>query len=119
MVRTEPEPARRVALVSASIAYRPTRDEFELVGLERAPSVRIAPPRVVRAKAHLECEVRQIVPVGTSSLVVGEVVHLHCDPSIRAAGGRAGIHRWVVDDDDGDVAVELEANGMVGHDSIR
>lgn len=73
-------------IVGSSAAVAPDVDEFELVGLERAPSVRVAPPRVARAKAHLECEVRQIVSVGTSSLVIGEVVHLHCDPSIWAGG---------------------------------
>lgn len=73
-------------LVGSSAAVAPDVDEFEMVGLERAPSVKVAPPRVARAKAHFECEVRQIVPVGSSSLVIGEVVHLHCDPAIWSNG---------------------------------
>lgn len=60
--------------------------EFDWVGLERAPSRSVAPPRVARAKAHLECRLANEVPVGDAFLVVGEVVHVHVDPSIWAAG---------------------------------
>jgi flavin reductase (DIM6/NTAB) family NADH-FMN oxidoreductase RutF len=54
--------------------------------LEKAPSVKVKPPRVKRAKAHFECVVRQIVPVGSSTVVFGEVVHIHIDPSVWSAG---------------------------------
>lgn len=73
-------------VVGTSAAVAPSVDEFDLVGLERTPSVRVKPPRVARAKAHLECVVRQIVPVGSSFLIIGEVVQVHCDPSIWARG---------------------------------
>lgn len=73
-------------LVMSSAAVAPAVDEFSFAGLEAAPSVKVAAPRVARAKAHLECEVRQIVPVGTSTLVIGEVVHLHIDASIWDGG---------------------------------
>lgn len=74
------------SLVGSSAAVAPAVDEFGLVGLAQAPSVKVKAPRVARAKAHLECQVRQIVPVGTSCLVIGEVVHLHCDKAIWASG---------------------------------
>ena len=74
------------ALVGSSALVAPAVDEFELVGLERAPSMKVRPPRVARAKAHFECEVRQILPIGTSTVVIGEVVHIHIDPSIWANG---------------------------------
>jgi flavin reductase (DIM6/NTAB) family NADH-FMN oxidoreductase RutF len=54
----------------------PGVDEFDWVGLERAPSRVVAPPRVAAAKAHLECRFAQEVPVGDSFLVLGEVVHV-------------------------------------------
>jgi flavin reductase (DIM6/NTAB) family NADH-FMN oxidoreductase RutF len=41
---------------------------------------------VKEAKAHFECVVRQILPVGTSMVVIGEVVHVHIDPSVWSAG---------------------------------
>lgn len=73
-------------LVRTGAAVASSTDEFRYAGLATAPSVRVRPLRVAAAKAHLECEVRQIVPVGTSQLVIGEIVHVHVDPSIWANG---------------------------------
>ena len=73
-------------VVGTSAAVAASVDEFEYVGVDSVPSRRVKPPRVARAKAHLECEVRHILPVGNSFLVIGEVVHVHCDPSIWADG---------------------------------
>jgi flavin reductase (DIM6/NTAB) family NADH-FMN oxidoreductase RutF len=73
-------------VVGSSAAVAPSVNEFELVGLESLPSKRVKPPRVALAKAHLECVVRQIVPVGTSFLIIGEIVHVHCEPSIWERG---------------------------------
>ncbi len=57
-------------------------DEWELTGLEPAPSVVVAPERVAASPASLECRVLQIVDLGdpklpTNSLVIAEVVRLH------------------------------------------
>ncbi len=38
------------------------------------------------AKAHLECQLATIVPVGNSNVVIGEVVHVHVDPSVWQQG---------------------------------
>lgn len=73
-------------IVGSSAAVAPSVDEFDLTGLEKSPSAKVKPARVKRAKAHFECVVRQIVPVGTSTLVIGEVVHLHIDPSVWSGG---------------------------------
>ncbi|MCX7326485.1 MAG: flavin reductase family protein [Hyphomicrobiales bacterium] len=74
------------ALVASSAAVAPSVDEFQYAGLRSAPSARVRPPRVAMAKAHLECEVRQFVSVGSSTLVIGEIVHIHVDPAIWAGG---------------------------------
>lgn len=66
--------------------FPPGEDEFTWAGLTPVESDRVAPPRVAEAKAHLECEVRGIVPAGNGNLVVGEVVHLHVDPSVWRDG---------------------------------
>jgi flavin reductase (DIM6/NTAB) family NADH-FMN oxidoreductase RutF len=73
-------------VVGSSAAVAPHVDEFDYTGLDKAPSARVKPPRVKRAKAHFECMVRQFVPVGASTLVIGEVVHLHVDPSVWSGG---------------------------------
>ncbi len=74
------------AVVGSSAAVRPETDEFALMDLEKMPSVRVKPPRVARAKAHFECQVRQIVPVGNSFIVIGQIVHMHVDPSVWSGG---------------------------------
>ena len=56
-------------------------DEFGWAGLTPAPSARVKPPRVAEAKAHLECEVTQIVDDGNTHIVIAKVVHVHVAPS--------------------------------------
>jgi flavin reductase (DIM6/NTAB) family NADH-FMN oxidoreductase RutF len=52
-------------------------DEFTWFGIEAAPSSVVAPPRVAAAKAHLECRLVDVVPLGNGRLTIGEVVHVH------------------------------------------
>jgi flavin reductase (DIM6/NTAB) family NADH-FMN oxidoreductase RutF len=61
-------------------------DEFALAGLEMAPSRMVAPPRVARSPAALECRLLQIVDLvdldGASAghrLAIGQVVGVHID----------------------------------------
>lgn len=65
---------------------RPETDEFQLVGLDIASSAMVKPPRVAAAKAQFECVTRQLVPVGQSMLVIGEIVHLHIAPEVWREG---------------------------------
>jgi len=67
------------AMNASSGSVDPGVDEFELAGLEKAASRRVAPPRVARARAALECQLDQIVdlksddPRRRNSLVIGTV----------------------------------------------
>ena len=67
------------AMNASSGSVDPGVDEFELAGLEKAASRRVAPPRVARAMAALECQLDQIVdlksdnPTRRNSLVIGTV----------------------------------------------
>src|SRR5262245_34378638 len=70
-------------------------DEFELAGLQKAPSINVRPPRVAASPANLECRVLQIVeimaehPGDTSSNVVfGRVVGLHIRDEYVTSTGR-------------------------------
>lgn len=69
-----------------STDFPPGEDEFAWAGLTPVASQRVAPPRVAEAKAHLECEVVDLVRAGNGHVVVGEVVHLHVDPSVWVQG---------------------------------
>ncbi len=73
-------------MVASSIDVPPEIDEFDWAELERAPSLKVAAPRVASAPAHLECRTTQILPVGESFLVLGEVIHIRCSQRIWADG---------------------------------
>lgn len=66
--------------------------EFDLAGLAAAASVRVAPPRVAAAKAALECEVLQIVPMpvgrrgGRNHVVFGRVMNIYVDDAVLVDG---------------------------------
>lgn len=66
--------------------FPPDEDEFIWAGLTAEPSQRVSAPRVAEAAAHLECELREVVPAGNGSIVVGEVVHVHVTPRVWRAG---------------------------------
>ncbi|KDE60578.2 flavin reductase [Halostagnicola sp. A56] len=53
--------------------------EFDHVGIERAESMTVEPPRVAAAKAAFECTLHETIDVGGSVLVLGEVQHVHLD----------------------------------------
>src|SRR5688572_3108582 len=61
-------------------------DEFGWAGLTPASSAKVSPPRVGEAKAHLECEMVQIVDDGNTHIVLGRIVHAHVDPSVWKDG---------------------------------
>ena len=74
--------------ISVTAADAPREvDEFTLAGVEASPAAVVDAPRVAAAPAHLECRVVQVVPVGDSHLVVGEVVHAHVAASVRDGVG--------------------------------
>lgn len=66
--------------------------EVTLAGLHTLPSTKVRVPRVAESPVHLECVVRQILPMGTgpiaANLVVGEVVHMHIADDVLDAHGK-------------------------------
>jgi flavin reductase (DIM6/NTAB) family NADH-FMN oxidoreductase RutF len=54
-------------------------DESELTAakLHAAPSARVKSPRLAEAQASLECKLFQAQPLGTNTLIIGEVVMFH------------------------------------------
>lgn len=74
------------AMIASSVEITPDVNEFELIGLETAPSVVVKPPRVAQSPIHFECKLTQIVEIGNNrgggSVVIGEIVHLHVDERV-------------------------------------
>ena len=61
-------------------------DEFGWSGLTPVPSVTVKPPRVGEAKAHLECEVVQVIDDRNTHIVLGRITHVHVSPSVWRDG---------------------------------
>ena len=66
--------------------------EVDFAGLTLKPSVKVKPPRIAEAPIHLECKLRQIVPLGdgplAGNLVIGDIVMMHIDDAVLDEHGR-------------------------------
>lgn len=69
-----------------SADFPPEEDEFAWAGLTPMPAAKVRPVRVGEAKAHLECEVVQIVDDRNTHIVLGRIIHAHVDPSVWKNG---------------------------------
>jgi flavin reductase (DIM6/NTAB) family NADH-FMN oxidoreductase RutF len=77
--------ADKMNLTSAEVA--PEIDEFALSGLTPLASELVRPPRVAESHAHMECRLRQTLPIGneartTSTIIFGNVLRFHVDEAV-------------------------------------
>ncbi|WP_051791366.1 flavin reductase family protein [Amycolatopsis jejuensis] len=70
------------ALVTTSLEFPGSVDEFEVTGLTPAPCVAIAAPRIREAPVSFECTLHTAVDLGSSVLIIGEVQHAHFQPGL-------------------------------------
>lgn len=68
-------------------------DEFDLAGLESAPSRVVKPPRVAASPVSFECRTSQTIRLTSAAgidvdswLILGEVVGVHIDPAMLEDG---------------------------------
>jgi len=82
------ELADKCNLTSSELKYG--EDEFKYAGLNTLASERVAAPRVKESKIHFECILRDMISYGDQpgqgTLVTGEVVRVHIDPSVMVDG---------------------------------
>jgi flavin reductase (DIM6/NTAB) family NADH-FMN oxidoreductase RutF len=81
------------AQVNATSAELPRgQSEAAHAGLTLSPSAKVRPPRVAESPVHLECRVRQIIPIGegaiAANLVIGEVLLIHIKDRVLDAKGQ-------------------------------
>ena len=77
--------AEKMNLASAEVA--PEVDEFVLSGLTPLASELVRPPRVAESHAHMECRLRQILPISNATgaantIIFGDVLCFHVDEEI-------------------------------------
>jgi flavin reductase (DIM6/NTAB) family NADH-FMN oxidoreductase RutF len=78
--------------------------EFDAVGVEREPSLRVAPMRVAGSPVALECVLHGTSTIGVSTVVLGRVVGAAIDESVMEGGhplierlaplARLGLDQW-------------------------
>ncbi|WP_396612735.1 flavin reductase family protein [Haloferax sp. S1W] len=61
-------------------------DEFEHAGIEKAESTVVDAPRVADAHVAFECTLHDTIEMGSSTLVFGEVVHVHVADNVLTDG---------------------------------
>lgn len=83
----------RTQMNQSSAFYAADVDEFEKVGLAKAPCRNVRPPRVAAAPASIECLLYQVIPLkpksglpSASTVVIGEVVGIHIDDAVIRDG---------------------------------
>ncbi len=63
-------------------------DKLSAAGLTTIPARVVKAPLIEQAKVHLECRVKQMIPLGTHHLFIAEVVATHADESVLNEHGR-------------------------------
>jgi flavin reductase (DIM6/NTAB) family NADH-FMN oxidoreductase RutF len=60
--------------------------EFGWAELTAVPSAKVKPFRVLEAKAHIECEVKEIFTDKNTNIILGRIVHTHVTPGVWKDG---------------------------------
>jgi flavin reductase (DIM6/NTAB) family NADH-FMN oxidoreductase RutF len=86
-------PARLAELMNqTSFEYPADVSEIDVNQVETLPSQQVRPPRVKQSPIQIECQLIQVVKVGTGpaagNLVVGRILLAHLDDSILTAAGQ-------------------------------
>lgn len=71
---------------ASSASYDADVDEALELGIATVPSALVAPPRVAASPASLECRLHGTLDVGSSTIVLGEVVAVTLDPDVMVDG---------------------------------
>jgi len=77
-------------MVDCSAAFEPEVSEFDEVGLEPAPSVKVAAPRIAECKVAMECRLDRVIEVGHGggAMVLGEIVWFHVADDVLNDDGK-------------------------------
>ena len=85
VVNFAPEPL--LAEINATATDFPRDEgEFDAVGVEREPSLRVKAPRVAASPVALECTLHSTLRLGTSTVVFGQVVHAAVSADVLVDG---------------------------------
>ncbi|MBM4340729.1 MAG: flavin reductase family protein [Deltaproteobacteria bacterium] len=89
----------REAVNRSAVEAPPEVDEFELVGLTKAPSIRVKPYRVAESPIQFECRYHSTLRLpgnglmGTVDVIIGRVVLIHIKDDFITPDGRIDLLR--------------------------
>lgn len=66
-------------------------DKFSSMGLKPVPAEKVKPPLIDECPVQMECQVKQIIPLGSHDLFLGQIVALHVKEEIQKEKGRIDI----------------------------
>jgi len=66
-------------------------DKFALTGWKALPAQKVKPPLIDECGVHMECQVKQIIPLGSHDLFLGEIVALHVKEEVQKKAGGVDI----------------------------
>lgn len=89
VVNVAAEPAFEV-VNGTSADYPPDIGEFDAEGVEREPSLTVAPPRVAASPVAFECRLHEVRPTGNCFVVVGLVLHVAVAEAVAVGGDMLG-----------------------------
>lgn len=68
-------------------------DKFAAMGWKPVPAQKVKPPLIDECPVHLECQVKDIISLGSHDLFLGEIVALHVKEEIEKEKGRIDISK--------------------------
>ena len=68
-------------------------DKFSMTRLTPMPAEKLKAPLIKECPVNLECRVKQILPLGSHDLFLGEVVAAHMDTEIQDEKGRMDVEK--------------------------
>ena len=68
-------------------------DKFSSTKLTAAPAEKSKAPLILECPINLECRVKQVIPLGSHDLFLGEVIAAHIDTEIRDEKGRLDVQK--------------------------
>ncbi len=66
-------------------------DKFSSMGLKPAPAEKVRSPLIDECPVQMECQVKQIIPLGSHDLFLGQIVALHVKEEVQKEKGRIDI----------------------------
>jgi flavin reductase (DIM6/NTAB) family NADH-FMN oxidoreductase RutF len=68
-------------------------DKFATMGWKPVPAEKVKPPLIDECPAQLECQVKEILPLGSHDLFLGQIVAVHVKEEIQKEKGRIDISK--------------------------